>query len=49
VREFNLSAFDELLADIGLGNRFAALIAKRLLPEDGEDEAVFRRPAPNRC
>jgi ppGpp synthetase/RelA/SpoT-type nucleotidyltranferase len=32
VREFNLSGFDELLADIGLGNRVAALIAKRLLP-----------------
>ena len=36
--EFNLSDFNDLLADIGLGNRFAALIAKRLLPEDGEDE-----------
>ncbi len=32
VREFNLASFDELLADIGLGNRVAALIAKRLLP-----------------
>lgn len=40
VREFNLSSFDELLADIGLGNRVAALIAKRLLPEEGLDEAI---------
>ena len=43
LREFNLSDFNSLLADIGLGNRFAALIAKRLLPEDGEDEV--RPPA----
>ncbi len=42
--EFNLSDFNDLLADIGLGNRFAALIAKRLLPEDGEDDA---RPLKN--
>ncbi|MCC8994100.1 MAG: bifunctional GTP diphosphokinase/guanosine-3',5'-bis pyrophosphate 3'-pyrophosphohydrolase [Candidatus Contendobacter sp.] len=41
VREFNLSSFDEVLADIGLGNRVAALIAKRLLPEGGEDEAAL--------
>ncbi|MGB5064966.1 MAG: RelA/SpoT family protein, partial [Candidatus Competibacter sp.] len=39
LREFNLSHVNDLLADIGLGNRFAALIAKRLMPEDGEDEA----------
>jgi GTP pyrophosphokinase/guanosine-3',5'-bis(diphosphate) 3'-pyrophosphohydrolase len=37
VQEFGLGSFDDLLADIGLGNRVAALIAKRLLPEDGED------------
>ncbi len=37
VQEFGLGNFDDLLADIGLGNRVAALIAKRLLPEDGED------------
>ena len=41
MREFNLSSFDEVLADIGLGNRVAALIAKRLLPEGGEDEAAL--------
>jgi len=39
VREFNLNSFDEVLADIGLGNRVAALIAKRLLPESDEDGA----------
>ncbi|CDH43887.1 MAG: bifunctional GTP diphosphokinase/guanosine-3',5'-bis pyrophosphate 3'-pyrophosphohydrolase [Candidatus Competibacteraceae bacterium] len=40
VQEFNLSSFDDLLADIGLGNRVAALIAKRLMPEDGTDETT---------
>ncbi|MFO7640288.1 MAG: bifunctional GTP diphosphokinase/guanosine-3',5'-bis pyrophosphate 3'-pyrophosphohydrolase [Candidatus Competibacteraceae bacterium] len=39
VREFNLNSFDDLLADIGLGNRVAALIAKRLQPEEGEEDA----------
>ncbi len=39
VREFNLTSFDDLLADIGLGNRVAALIAKRLQPEGGEEDA----------
>jgi len=39
IQEFKLSSFDELLADIGLGNRVAALIAKRLLP-GGEAEGV---------
>ncbi|MDZ7621624.1 MAG: bifunctional GTP diphosphokinase/guanosine-3',5'-bis pyrophosphate 3'-pyrophosphohydrolase [Candidatus Competibacteraceae bacterium] len=38
VREFSLASFDDLLADIGLGNRVAALIAKRLRPEDGEED-----------
>ncbi|MDS4058857.1 MAG: bifunctional GTP diphosphokinase/guanosine-3',5'-bis pyrophosphate 3'-pyrophosphohydrolase [Candidatus Contendobacter sp.] len=39
-REFNLTDFDDLLADIGLGNRVAALIAKRLLPEEDEEESI---------
>ncbi|KAB2924328.1 MAG: bifunctional GTP diphosphokinase/guanosine-3',5'-bis pyrophosphate 3'-pyrophosphohydrolase [Candidatus Contendobacter sp.] len=39
-REFNLTNFDDLLADIGLGNRVAALIAKRLLPDRDEEESV---------
>ena len=39
VREFNLTSFDDLLADIGLGNRVAALIAKRLQPEEGQEDA----------
>lgn len=34
VREFNFTRFEELLAEIGFGNRVAALIAKRLLPGD---------------
>jgi RelA/SpoT family (p)ppGpp synthetase len=38
VREFNLASFNDLLADIGLGNRVPALIAKRLAPD--EDELV---------
>ncbi len=40
VQEFNLNSFDELLADVGLGNRVAALIAKRLLPEEEGDETT---------
>jgi GTP pyrophosphokinase/guanosine-3',5'-bis(diphosphate) 3'-pyrophosphohydrolase len=36
VREFNAADFEEILADIGLGNRVAALIAKRLIPEGRE-------------
>ncbi len=39
-REFNLTNFDDLLADIGLGNRVAALIAKRLLPDRDEEESI---------
>jgi GTP diphosphokinase / guanosine-3',5'-bis(diphosphate) 3'-diphosphatase len=39
IHEFNLTSFDDLLADIGLGNRVAALIAKRLRPEDSEEDA----------
>jgi GTP pyrophosphokinase/guanosine-3',5'-bis(diphosphate) 3'-pyrophosphohydrolase len=38
VREFNMASFDDLLADIGLGNRVAALIAKRLRPEEGDED-----------
>jgi GTP pyrophosphokinase/guanosine-3',5'-bis(diphosphate) 3'-pyrophosphohydrolase len=43
LREFNLASFEELLADIGLGNRVATLIAKRLLPGTDEDSS----PAPD--
>jgi guanosine-3',5'-bis(diphosphate) 3'-pyrophosphohydrolase len=49
VREFNLTRFDELLAEIGLGNRVARMIAKRLLPGSEQEEPLFRTPAPNRC
>lgn len=40
VREFNLASFEELLADIGLGNRVATLIAKRLLPGTEEEASL---------
>ncbi len=33
VKELNVRSFDDILADVGLGNRLAALIAKRLLGE----------------
>jgi len=36
VQDLGLSSFDDLLAEIGLGNRVAALFVKRLLPEGGE-------------
>ncbi|HRF42774.1 MAG TPA: bifunctional GTP diphosphokinase/guanosine-3',5'-bis pyrophosphate 3'-pyrophosphohydrolase [Candidatus Competibacteraceae bacterium] len=36
VQELGLSGFDDLLADIGLGNRVAALFVKRLLPDENE-------------
>jgi GTP pyrophosphokinase/guanosine-3',5'-bis(diphosphate) 3'-pyrophosphohydrolase len=37
-KELNVQSFNDILADIGLGNRMAPLIAKRLLPEsDGQD------------
>lgn len=38
-KELNVQSFNDILADIGLGNRMAPLIAKRLLPEsDGQDD-----------
>lgn len=37
-KELNVESFSDILADIGLGNRMAPIIAKRLLPEgDGQD------------
>lgn len=40
-QELNLQGFDDILADIGLGNRMAPLIAKRLLPErEGQDQGL---------
>jgi RelA/SpoT family (p)ppGpp synthetase len=33
VKELNVRSFDDILSDVGLGNRLAALIAKRLLGE----------------
>ncbi len=36
VQDLGLNSFDDLLADIGLGNRVAALFVKRLLPDQEE-------------
>ncbi|MEE4380178.1 MAG: bifunctional GTP diphosphokinase/guanosine-3',5'-bis pyrophosphate 3'-pyrophosphohydrolase [Candidatus Competibacteraceae bacterium] len=41
-QELNIPQFDDILADIGLGNRLAPLIARRLLPE-GEEQVLERR------
>ena len=40
VKEIKAKNFDDILADIGLGNRLAALIAKRLLPEEGAPDDI---------
>lgn len=37
-KELNVQSFNDILADIGLGNRMAPLIAKRLLPETDEQD-----------
>jgi len=37
LEEFKLSDMDELLADIGLGNRIAPLVARRLVPAGGDE------------
>jgi guanosine-3',5'-bis(diphosphate) 3'-pyrophosphohydrolase len=36
IQDLGLNSFDDLLADIGLGNRVAALFVKRLLPNQEE-------------
>jgi GTP pyrophosphokinase/guanosine-3',5'-bis(diphosphate) 3'-pyrophosphohydrolase len=38
VRELNVPSFEDILADIGLGNRMAPLLAKRLLPDIDSQE-----------
>ncbi len=40
VRELNVPSFEDILADIGLGNRIAPLLAKRLLPDVDSHEAT---------
>jgi (p)ppGpp synthase/HD superfamily hydrolase len=40
VREFHAESFEHILADIGLGERLAPLIAKRLLPEKPDQDSV---------
>ncbi|MDQ5907938.1 MAG: diphosphokinase / guanosine-3,5-bis(diphosphate) 3-diphosphatase [Pseudomonadota bacterium] len=46
VRDLGLSSFDDLLADIGLGNRVAALFIKRLLPEGEEAVSLYSSAQP---
>jgi len=43
-KELNASCFDDILADIGLGKRVAALVAKRLLPETDAPESSAAKP-----
>ncbi|NOY62221.1 MAG: bifunctional GTP diphosphokinase/guanosine-3',5'-bis pyrophosphate 3'-pyrophosphohydrolase [Gammaproteobacteria bacterium] len=49
LKEFSYETLDELLMDIGLGNRMATLVARRLVPEhkmkrSGNDSWVARQP-----
>jgi len=52
LREAELATVDALLGDIGLGNRLAALVARRLVEVDGEDVGAEPRageePHPHR-
>lgn len=42
--ELKLEALDQLLEDVGLGNRMAVLVARRLMPkQDGDDDGVESR------
>ncbi|MCB1877853.1 MAG: bifunctional GTP diphosphokinase/guanosine-3',5'-bis pyrophosphate 3'-pyrophosphohydrolase [Chromatiales bacterium] len=43
LHEFKLESLDDLLADIGLGNRVAPLVVRRLLP-DGDDNVRLNAP-----
>ena len=40
LQEFNLKALDDLLEDVGLGNRMALLVARRLAPDLDESGAA---------
>ena len=42
LQEFNLESLDDLLSDIGLGNRMAHIVAQKLLPE----QPVVATPGP---
>ncbi len=44
VKEFNVQGFEDILVDIGLGNRMAPLIAKRLSPEPDTAESTAAAP-----
>jgi RelA/SpoT family (p)ppGpp synthetase len=43
--EFNLTSAEELFEQIGLGERLAPLVARRLLPSDGDAIAVGSEPS----
>jgi (p)ppGpp synthase/HD superfamily hydrolase len=43
--EFNLNSAEELFEHIGLGERLAPLVARRLLPSDGDAVAVGTEPS----
>lgn len=45
LEEYQLQSFDEILADIGLGNRIAPIVARTLLPSDEQEE---REPGQSR-
>ncbi|MHB1240930.1 MAG: RelA/SpoT family protein, partial [Gammaproteobacteria bacterium] len=44
--EFNLKTLDDLLADIGLGNRISSLVARRLTPGDAVGSVPEAHPHP---
>jgi guanosine-3',5'-bis(diphosphate) 3'-pyrophosphohydrolase len=41
--DLKLESLDQLLEDIGLGNRMAVLVARRLMPKEGEGGVVQKR------
>ncbi len=46
--DLNVSSFDDILADIGLGNRLAPLIAKRLATDHESPTGLTPRPDPQK-
>ncbi|MGA7802493.1 MAG: bifunctional GTP diphosphokinase/guanosine-3',5'-bis pyrophosphate 3'-pyrophosphohydrolase [Gammaproteobacteria bacterium] len=48
LKECQLQSVDDLLEDIGLGNRMAVLVARRLAAVDGPPEAAVAEPGDNR-
>lgn len=46
IREFKLENADDLYESIGLGQRLAPLVARRLMPPSGDDNAAAKRTKP---